>query len=63
MDVVLQVRFFEVSEGELEQQRAAFSSGQLKLKIEEERFSMRSGLVAKFLDGLLDYSAAVRSLE
>ena len=37
----LQVRFFEVSEDKLEKQRAAFSSGQLSIKIEEEQFSMR----------------------
>lgn len=37
----LQVRFFEVSEEELEKQRSAFSNGQLKIKIEEDDFSMR----------------------
>ena len=37
----LQVRFFEVSEEELEQQRSAFSNGQLEIKIEQDNFSMR----------------------
>ena len=37
----VQVRFFEVSEEELEKQRSAFSNGQLKIKIEHQEFSMR----------------------
>ncbi|KAK9819502.1 hypothetical protein WJX74_000026 [Apatococcus lobatus] len=37
-----QVRFFEVSESELEEKRAAFSNGQLQIKIEQERFSMQA---------------------
>ena len=36
-----QVRFFEVSEDELEKQRSAFSNGQLEIKIEEDNFSMK----------------------
>ncbi len=39
------MRFFEVDESELEKQRAAFSSGQLEIKIEQQRFSMRSASV------------------
>jgi len=35
------VKFFEVSESELEKQRSAFSNGQLQIKIEEQDFSMR----------------------
>ena len=38
---VVQVKFFEVSESELEKQRSAFSNGQLQIKIEEQGFSMR----------------------
>ena len=37
----VQVKFFEVSESELEKQRSAFSNGQLQIKIEEQDFSMR----------------------
>lgn len=37
----VQVRFFEVSEEELEKQRSAFSNGQLEIKIEQQQFSMR----------------------
>ncbi|KAL3134817.1 hypothetical protein ABBQ32_007791 [Trebouxia sp. C0010 RCD-2024] len=36
-----QVRFFEVSEEELEKQRSAFSNGQLRIRIEQQQFSMR----------------------
>lgn len=37
----VQVRFFEVSEEELQKKRSAFSNGQLKIKIEHQEFSMR----------------------
>lgn len=39
--VMFQVRFFEVSEAELERQRSAFSNGQLEIRIEEDNFSMK----------------------
>lgn len=39
--VGVQVRFFEVSEEELQKKRSAFSNGQLKIKIEHQEFSMR----------------------
>jgi hypothetical protein len=42
-----QVKFFEVSEEELEQQRVAFATGQLQLDIAEEEFDM--GAYNKFL--------------
>lgn len=38
---LVQVRFFEVSEEELEKQRSAFSNGQLRIRIEQQQFSMR----------------------
>ena len=46
----LQVRFFEVSEDELVEQRKLFRDGQLPLKIEEESFDMA------------DYNAFVESV-
>ena len=36
-----QVRFFEVSEAELETQRELFRTGRLQIKIEEVEFSMK----------------------
>lgn len=36
----MQVKFFEVSEEELEKQRAAFATGQLQLDMTEEQFDM-----------------------
>jgi hypothetical protein len=43
----VQVKFFEVSEEDLEQQRAAFATGQLQLEVTEEEFDM--GAYNKFL--------------
>jgi hypothetical protein len=43
------VKFFEVSESELEKQRSAFSNGQLQIKIEEQDFSMRYTLYPNLL--------------
>lgn len=40
-DFVVQVRFFQVSEEELERQRKQFHTGQISIKIEETTFSMR----------------------
>ena len=43
----MQIKFFAVSEEELEQQRVAFATGQLQLDIAEEEFDM--GAYNKFL--------------
>ena len=43
----MQVKFFEVSEEDLEQQRAAFATGQLQLEVTEEEFDM--GAYNKYL--------------
>ena len=38
---MLQVRFHQVSEEELDKQRKQFHTGQLSIKIEEIKFSMK----------------------
>lgn len=47
---MVQVKFFEVSEEELEKQRAAFATGQLQLEVHEEQFDM--GAYNSFLAGV-----------
>jgi biotin-dependent carboxylase-like uncharacterized protein len=41
LDMFDQVRFYRVSEEELEKQRSSFSAGTLKLNVKEEEFSMK----------------------
>ncbi len=54
----LQVRFFEVSEEQLVEQRKLFRDGQLPLKIEEETFDMAQ--YNAFVESVAEETAAFK---